>query len=160
MLKEFLPAIEWLERRYDDRDQIDGAWRIKIDPAPPGQHIYAEVSPNLDLNTYRRGPYQILDGGNCGEYLRDLCEEGGGECDHPDHDDYVDCYCFGGTPQYILGMPWTEEDERRYLKSGNYRGDSRDYTAYLQMHHPWIWTEGFDDKPNDIDWWREDNAAA
>lgn len=157
MIKEFLPAVEWLERNYDKRDQVQNAWRCKLDPPAPGRHVYDDVDPDLDLNQYRRGPYQILDTGNCGDYLRDLCEESGGvRCTHPDHDAYVDCYCFGGTPQYILGMSWTAENEKHYLKSGNYRGSTDEYQKYLQKAHPWIWTEGFDNKPNNTDWWKED----
>lgn len=151
-MKEFLPAIEWLEKGYDLRDAITDGWRSKLDPSDP----YGPVPQNLDLNTYRRDFYQILGGPTCGDYLRNLCEENGETCTHPEHDNHIECFCFGGVPGFIHGPEWTAEDEQKWLKFGSYRGGTDRYGEYLQEVHPYIWVPGFDDNPNNTDWWKED----
>ena len=149
MLKEFSPAVEWLEKGYDTRDEITDGWRSKLDPT----EFHSTIPLGLDLNTYRRDFYQILGVPTCGDYLRNLCEEDGERCTHPEHDDYVDCYCFGGTPAFIHGPEWTAEDDHKWLKFGSYRGGSDRYMEYLKTVHAYMWVPNFDDKPNNTDWW-------
>src|SRR5688572_7303 len=136
MLKEFLPAVEWLELDYDYRSREDMGWKSKSRYNPDGTYGH----PELDLNTYRRGPYQVLDDNVCGDFLADICTEGtGSSCDHEDHQRYVECYCLQSVPGAILGLPWTEEDERLWLTQGEYRGDPEVFSKYTRSVHPYIY---------------------
>jgi hypothetical protein len=156
MYKEYLPAVEWLEMDYSVRDEKEGGWQTKPRHNPDGSYAH----PERDLNTYRRGLYQILDTGNCGEYLRDICESSNGrECSHPDHNSRMECYCFPSRPGVILGLEWTEEDEERWLKIGTYLGVREREDEYLSSVHSYIYDFRNDDKPNVLIDWEGEGAA-
>jgi len=153
LLKEFRPAVEWLERNYDIRDRTSNGWRHKLDP------LEDAIPEGMDLNCYRRGPFQLLGEPSCGDSLRAICEESRGEgvCTHPEHDRLVDCFCFRGTPAMIQGLTWTSSDERSWLRYGNYRGD---ITQYIRNNHPYVYDKGHEDTPNNIIWWEEEKVDA
>ena len=155
MKKEFLPAINWLEQDYDHRSDTDGGWRVKPRYNPDGTYPH----PERDLNTYRRGPYQIIDMPMCGEYLADNCvADTGDPCTHDDHQDYVNCWCLN-SPSYILGIDWDENDEKMWLEHGNYIGRDDKYSTYLRSAHSYLFNHDWDERPNDIHFWKEEESA-
>lgn len=156
MIKEFLPAVKWLEQDYDYRSKADGGWRSKPRYGPDGSHLH----PELDLNQYRRGFYQLLDAPMCGEHIRDLCEDDTGErCYHSEHDFVNKCWCCM-NPGAIQNLPWTEEDEKEWLENGNYTGQHEKFRDYMREAHAYLFDDDEDDQPNDIDWWKEEVSAA
>lgn len=152
MLKEFLPAVEWLEMDYPGRDAIDNGWRVKPRLNPDGSHPHEAY----DLNTYRRGPFQIFNGPSCGAPMSTICEDANAqECTCGDHQGrYMECYCFRARPGSISGIEWSEEDEERWLKFGAYFGVQEREHKYLEAVHPYVFEFGFDDRPNNTDWWK------
>lgn len=148
MIKDFLPAIDWLEQDYEGRN-----WRVK----PHRNPDWTAAHPEMDQNIYRRGPFQILDTSYCGESLADMCTEREGRvCDHGEHDGTVECWCLPTLPAYIWGLSWTEDDEHVWLTEGHRYGDGERHSKYLRAAHPYAYGE--DERPNNVDWWKEDGA--
>jgi hypothetical protein len=149
MIQEFIPAIMWLEQDYNARDEqvgYDGdliGWRLKPSRLPDGRH----------------GFYQQFDLPTCGEYMADLCEESREKpCTHPEHRERVKCWCLP-VPGCTQGLPWTLEDERFWLETGNPYGETARYNAYLKTEYPSLYHSDYEPIPNDIDFWKEDEEA-
>jgi hypothetical protein len=162
VIKEFLPAIEWLEQDYDFRDEASyergyqSGWRAKPRYNPDGTCPH----PERDANLFRRGPYQIIDMPMCGEYLADICEEDTGvPCTHGEHQEHVKCWCLN-SPSFIQGLPWTKDDEKEWLEAGNYTGHPARFSIYLRTEHPYLFDHNWDDRPNDIHFWKEEEESA
>ena len=159
MIKEFLPAVEWLEQNYDQRSKTYNGWRIPPGYAPDGSDLH----PERDRNVFRKGPFQLLLDAMCGEPLWESCYESTGEvCTHEEHQTLVQCWCFGGHPGRVLGLEWTSEDEEKWLKFGSFQGVPERHTDYLRKAHEYLWQDGYynDDTPNNTEWWKEEHAAA
>lgn len=152
MIKEFLPAVEWLEQDYESREKSYRGWRHPSDSNPDGSPLH----PERDRNVFRRGPYQLLDDNMCDETLWEVCEENTGQkCLHKEHQEKIRCWCLQGNPGAITGLEWTEEDENHWLTRHEYQGEPERYSKYLHSVHPYLWDHAYDDKPNDIDWWKD-----
>lgn len=157
MIKEFLPAVEWLESDYDYRDKRENAWRSKPRYNPDGSYVGNDV----DQNIYRRGPFQLLDDCICGERLSDICEENNDDpCTHEEHQYTVKCYCFSQLPMTITGLPWTEEDEKAWMERMDYRGNLYRVDRYLRETHSYAYKGLSNDRANNTEWWREEDGTA
>lgn len=134
------PAVRWLERDYNQRSGPD--WGVPPRLPSNGVEDWSYTPP-----VYRKGLFQLLDS-------EELCGATNPESE------LTDCYCYS-TPAQVCGMEWTAEDDERWLKYEDYRGDEEAWYAYMRKAHSYMYDAHKVDEglgPNNLTFWEETNV--